>query len=85
MKNATVIETAEYLLLVSYKTPVAYLDKSTKTVYKTDKKWSVTTSKHISQFMTNHVCRSGIIVACNPIAVDQSVLDDKFSFNVKAL
>jgi hypothetical protein len=37
-------------ILISYKTPVAYQDKSGK-FFKTDKKWSNTTSKHITKWL----------------------------------
>jgi hypothetical protein len=38
-------------VLFSYKTPVAYYDSDTLKFYKTSKKWSTTTSKHIGQWL----------------------------------
>ena len=37
-------------VLFSYNTPVAYYDVKSGLFYKTNKKWSVTTSKHINQW-----------------------------------
>jgi len=47
----TVIETDEYLVLVSYETPVAYELKETGACYRTSTKYSATTSRHINQFL----------------------------------
>ncbi len=38
-------------ILFSYKTPVAFHDMNTATVYRTSKKWSVTTTRHINQWL----------------------------------
>jgi len=51
-QNATVIETNDKIVLFSYETPVAAnVDGK---LYKTDKFWSKTTSKHINQFVNNY-------------------------------
>jgi len=49
--NLTEVETSEFLILVSYQTPVAFQDKKTGEFFKTDKKWSVTTSKQITKWL----------------------------------
>lgn len=38
-------------ILFSYKTPVAYYDAETGSFYKTSKKWSSTTSKHVNKWL----------------------------------
>ena len=38
-------------VLFSYATPVACYDKHTYDYYRTDKKWSVTTSRHINKWL----------------------------------
>ena len=49
--NMTELSTPEALILFSYKTPVACrLDKDMNW-YKTSKKWSKTTSRHINQWL----------------------------------
>lgn len=40
-------------VLFSYKTPVAMLHSDGMT-YRTDKKWSVTTSRHINQWLASY-------------------------------
>jgi hypothetical protein len=51
--NKTEITTGDVLLFVSYETPVA-CHIAGEGFFRTDKKWSVTTSKHISQFISRH-------------------------------
>lgn len=55
--NMTEVQTEKGAILFSYKTPVAaYIDGK---FYKTDKKWSVTTSRHINKwFGTKDVCEA---------------------------
>ena len=48
--NQTVLEGKGCRVLYSYETPVA-LEAPNGKYYRTDKKWSVTTSKHINQFV----------------------------------
>lgn len=38
-------------ILFSYKTPVAYHDFNNGVVYRTAKKWSATTTRHINQWL----------------------------------
>lgn len=52
-------------VLFSYKTPVAYYDGEMARFFKTSKKWSTTTSKHVSQWLNGAYAE----------AVDQTVLD----------
>lgn len=49
--NKTEVETDKFRILVSYETPVAFEDKNTGDVFRTAKKWSVTTSKQINQWL----------------------------------
>jgi hypothetical protein len=49
--NMTLLDTPYALILFSYKTPVAIYDKGNLTYYRTDKKWSVTTSRHINKWL----------------------------------
>lgn len=58
---------ANYTILFSYQTPVACFVSGVG-AFKTAKKWSVTTSKHINAWM-----RENVFV--NPVEIDQSVLD----------
>lgn len=81
MKQVTKIEDNQKLALFSYSTPVAYLDKTTGNVYKTSKKWSATTTKHINAFM-REIIESGLMVAFNPVSVEQEELDKLFPFSV---
>jgi hypothetical protein len=50
--NMTEVEHGDLTILYSYKTPVAFL--SPHGGYRTEKKWSVTTSKHIGKFFARH-------------------------------
>lgn len=50
--NMTEVEHGDLTILYSYETPVAFL--SPKGGYVTDKRWSVTTSKHIAKFFDRH-------------------------------
>jgi hypothetical protein len=49
--NETIITLENCLVLFSYNTPVAAIVRSTGEGYKTSKKWSKTTSKHINKFL----------------------------------
>ena len=49
--NMTLIETPRHNVLFSYATPVACYDKHTYDYYRTNKKWSVTTSRHINKWL----------------------------------
>ena len=62
--NQTEVSANGCRVLYSYETPVA-LEAPSGKYYKTDQKWSVTTSKHINRF-----------VGGSPILVSQDLLDD---------
>lgn len=49
--NMTELTTDTHIVLFSYSTPVAYEDKGTSKCYRTSKKWSRTTSKHINKWL----------------------------------
>ena len=48
--NMTLLETPKHIVLFSYATPVASFDKSTYRFNRTNKKWSMTTSRHINKW-----------------------------------
>ena len=51
--NQTEITTSNARILFSYKTPVAaFVDGA---AYRTEKKWSVTTSRHINQWLDGRI------------------------------
>ena len=50
-QNQTEIWLKDKIILFSYNTPVAYYVKKTGRYFKTDKKWSNTTQKHISTWL----------------------------------
>lgn len=50
--NVTELELVNGYVLFSYQTPVAFMMKSTGEIYKTTKKWSVTTSRHINKWLS---------------------------------
>ena len=64
--NQTELWLKDVTILVSYETPVAYIDGLTGKAYKTSKKWSATTSRHINSWL------NGV----DAIEVEQSVLDN---------
>jgi len=56
--NMTELQTPEYTILFSYKTPVACIDNLSGFRYRTEKKWSVTTSRHINKWFENSLAQS---------------------------
>ena len=48
--NETEVEIGKYTILFSYNTPVAYNEEGVG-FFRTKKKWSSTTSKHINQWL----------------------------------
>lgn len=49
--NMTQLTTSEHIILFSYRTAVAFEDKGTNKCYRTSKKWSKTTSRHINKWL----------------------------------
>jgi hypothetical protein len=49
--NMTLLDTPDLLVLFSYSTPVASYDKKRHDYYRTDKKWSMTTTRHINKWL----------------------------------
>jgi len=49
--NQTLLVTPNQLILFSYATPVAIYDKHTYRYFRTAKKWSKTTSRHINHWL----------------------------------
>ena len=64
-QNAFILEGNGFRVLQSYQQIVALQSPNGK-YYKTDRKWSVTTSKHINKF-----------IGANPTLVPQDVLDNR--------
>jgi len=52
--NMSELDVGNYLVLFSYSTPVAYLDKSSGQYFKTDERFSNTTSRHISKWLAGN-------------------------------
>ena len=52
--NQTELKMNDYIVLVSYQTPVAIQDRKTGAFYQTEKKWSKTTSRHIGQWLRSY-------------------------------
>lgn len=73
-QNKTEITTSQYKILVSYATPVIALDYDKQVFYKTNKFWSVTTSRHINQWLNDN--RIGCMGNYPIKDVEQSFLDD---------
>ena len=48
--NMTELQIGDQSILFSYNTPVACVDRCTDKVYRTEKHWSVMTSRHINQY-----------------------------------
>ena len=72
--NQTIVEDKSCQVLYSYETPVALIARPGNRAYKTDHKWSVTTSKHINQWLR----KEGFDPKCEEqvTAVPQDVLDN---------
>ena len=49
--NMNLIDTPDFIVLFSYSTPVACYDKHTYDYYRTDTKWSMTTTRHINKWL----------------------------------
>ena len=49
--NVNEVETDDAIILFSYSTPVAYQDKATGVFYRTNERFSVTTSRHINKWL----------------------------------
>ena len=83
-KSATIIESAETLVLFSYETPVAYVNKLTNEVFVTDTKHSRTTDRQIKKFFKEQVI--GVYLsAFNPKVLTQEELSNKFPLSIKGL
>ena len=50
-QNQTEVTNGNMSILFSYNTPVAYVNHQLGKFFKTSKKWSKTTSKHINQWL----------------------------------
>ena len=68
--NMTQIDTEKYEILFSYQTPVAFVktvwnEDIQKKYFKTNKRWSVTTTKHINKWLNGNKAQ----------IIDQTILD----------
>ncbi len=68
--NMTEIETNNKVILFSYETPVAAIFTGTDEVWKTSKKWSNTTTRHINTWLKENGKES------LAMEVDQQYLDN---------
>lgn len=73
-QNMNEVETDRYIVLFSYKTPVAYIDKSSGKYFKTSKFWSQTTSRHITQWKKESLAGLHLDIVLED--VDQESLDN---------
>ena len=84
--NKTELELKDLRLLISYETPVAAIRlnvypnsiDNTGAAIKTDEFWSVTTSKHVNQWLESHGFKPGEIPT-----VEQQYFDDLLEDNEK--
>jgi hypothetical protein len=76
MENKTILQTMQKIVLISYKTPVAFLDKQSKTLFQTTSKYSKTTSKHQNNF-TGSMIESG--AAQQVVNISQTELIEKLN------
>jgi hypothetical protein len=67
--NMTQIETDNYLVLFSYRTAAAYIDKQTGEAYRTDRYWSQTTTRHINKWFKD------MGYGHAPVQISQKLLD----------
>jgi hypothetical protein len=49
--NHTQVSTGKFVIFVSYQTPVAYYDRTLDKTFKTSKKWSNTTTRHLNKWL----------------------------------
>lgn len=82
MSKATVIESPGTLVLFSYTTPVAYFDKVTLKVYKTEEKHSRTTQRHLTTFFRDYIINNQLLSAFSVISVTQEELNKKFPLSI---
>ena len=74
--NKTEIDIHDVKILISYETPVSYIDLRFWSGYKTEKFHSVTTSRHINQWLFDNGVDSLKIKSCSQEYLD-SLLDTK--------
>jgi hypothetical protein len=60
--NMTELELADWRILFSYRTPVAAQNQHTKEYYKTQTKWSATTTRHINKWIPSDGVRTVVFV-----------------------
>ena len=65
--NQTVIDLSDYIVLISYSTPVAARQKDTGDEYVTETRWSNTTTRHIRKW-----CQTD-----NPVRMPQEWFEKK--------
>jgi len=74
--NKTELELKDLSILVSYSTPVAAIRYNGKGAIKTNKFWSVTTSKHINQWLDSRGYNPGIVPTIDQEYFDQLLEDN---------
>ena len=63
-------------ILFSYNTPVAMFNRSNCVYYRTNKKWSVTTSRHINKWLQGSEAVLPKGATCKVVEKDQSFFDE---------
>lgn len=71
--NMNELHTKDLAILFSYSTPVAFFNKETGLFYKTAKKWSQTTTRHISQWLSSYIAQGYLTE--DVFNVDQETID----------
>lgn len=67
--NMTQVSNTTYTIMLSYNTPVVVFDASNNKLLVTKKKWSATTSKHITKFRAMYPTNMAVEM------IDQDTLD----------
>lgn len=70
--NMTEVEIGSKCILFSYRTPVAYKILGLSTYYKTNKKWSNTTTRHITKWI-NKAQYNAPVVTINQEELDNLI------------
>lgn len=74
--NKTELELDNLLILISYETPVAAIRYNGKGALKTEEFFSITTSKHINQWLLDHGHDPKIVPTINQAYFDQLLEGD---------
>jgi hypothetical protein len=76
-RNITIVELKDLSILVSYSTPVCCIRYNGKGALRTDEFFSVTTSKHINQWLSDHGYNPKLVPTINQEYFDNLLEDNK--------